>query len=281
MAPFLAGLFLLLPAYGSAAPLPVVCVEAVWCDIAAQIGGKDVRTQALFSMPGLDPHDLTPSPSMARALVEGSFVIINGATYDDWARPFVAGRPDRLIVADLAEWQPGQNPHLFFDTAVVRQVAQDLAAWFGRQSGLDQEGVQSRLAAFLHQVDGVDAVLSDMRARHGGTPIAAVEPVGQPLLEKAGLHLVDQAFAYAIMNHVTPSPRDVAQLDQVLARKEVRMLVVNPAIHSPQIDRLLEQAAADGVPQVRLGEILSPGQTWQGWVGAFLQAVGQVLDGHA
>ncbi|WP_249208365.1 metal ABC transporter solute-binding protein, Zn/Mn family [Gluconobacter albidus] len=259
-------------------PVRVVCVEAAWCDVAAQIGGEDVQTQALLATPGIDPHDLTPSPSMARAMAGATIAVVNGATYDDWALPFTASVPERIVVASLAGWRPGDNPHLFLDPVAVGKVAQVFADRLSHQPGISASDVAERLAAFRKELEGVTARLAAMKARHDAVPVAAVEPVGETLLRDAGLAVVDENFALAIMNHAEPSPRDVAQVDMLVDGRKVRMLMTNPAIHSPQIDRLVDRAQAVGLPVVAIGETLPPGQSWQGWVHGILQTVEQALD---
>ncbi|MBS1103272.1 zinc ABC transporter substrate-binding protein [Gluconobacter sp. Dm-62] len=261
----------------SRSPVRVVCVEAAWCDVAAQIGGADVQTQSLLATPGIDPHDLTPSPSMARAMAGATIAVVNGATYDDWALPFTSSASSRIVVASIAGWQPGDNPHLFLDPAAVGKVAHVFADMLSHQPGISASDVAERLSAFLKELDGVTGSLAAMKARHASVPVEAVEPVGEMLLRDAGLTVVDESFALAIMNHAEPSPRDVAQVDTQIDGRRVRMLITNPAIHSPQIDRLVDRAQAVGLPVVAIGETLPPGQSWQGWVHGILQTVEQAL----
>ncbi|WP_226986650.1 metal ABC transporter solute-binding protein, Zn/Mn family [Gluconobacter oxydans] len=261
----------------SRTPVSVVCAEAAWCDVAAQIGGADVQTHALLATPGIDPHDLTPSPSMARAMAGATIAVVNGATYDDWALPFAASVPGKIVVAGIAGWQPGDNPHLFLDPEAVGKVAHVFADMLAHQPGISTSAVEARLGAFLKELDGVKARLAAMKVRHESVPVAAVEPVGETLLRDAGLDVVDESFALAIMNHAEPSPRDVAQVDTLIDGRKVRMLITNPAIHSPQIDRLVDRAHAAGLPIVAIGETLPPGQSWQGWVYGILQTVEQAL----
>ncbi|GBR67770.1 metal ABC transporter solute-binding protein, Zn/Mn family [Gluconobacter kanchanaburiensis] len=281
LAGLISGIPAVVRAESSRIPVNIVCAEAAWCDVAAQIGGPDVRTQALLSTPGIDPHDLTPSPSMARAMAGSGLAVVNGATYDDWALPFAASASDRIVVASIAGWHPGDNPHLFLDPAAVEKVARVLADKLSHQPGVSASAVDGRLNAFLKELDGVKAGLAAMKARHDVVSVAAVEPVGQTLLGDAGLDIVDESFALAIMNHAEPSPRDVAEVDTLIDGRRVRMLITNPAIHSPQIDRLVDRAQAVGLPVVAIGETLPPGQSWQGWVHGILQTVEQALgDGR-
>jgi len=219
---------------------------------------------------------------MARAMAGATIAVVNGATYDDWALPFAASAPGKIVVAGVAGWQPGDNPHLFLDPEAVEKVAHVFADMLSHQPGISVSAVTGRLEAFLKELDGVKARLAAMKAQHEPVPVAAVEPVGETLLLDAGLDVVDENFALAIMNHAEPSPRDVAQVDTMIDGRKVRMLITNPAIHSPQIDRLVDRAHAAGLPIVAIGETLPPGQSWQGWVYGILETVGQALGdgGH-
>lgn len=273
----LVGSLLAAPA-ASAAPLSVVCVESAWCNIAAQIGGSDVTTQALISTPGIDPHELTPSPSMARQTARADLVVLNGATYDDWALPFISSSAHHIVAAQEAGWKAGENPHLFLDLSAVRKVAQAMAEVFIRQ-GLDPKNIHDRLNGFLGQVDGLASLTGTLRHQYAGVSIAAMEPVGANLIQDMGLIVVDPGFALAVMHHSEPSPHDVALLETALDDRRVRLLIVNPAVRSPQIDRIVNKAQAGGLPVVMIGETLPPGQSWQSWVSFFIQSIQKALDG--
>ncbi|MGC5749180.1 zinc ABC transporter substrate-binding protein [Gluconobacter sp. NFX36] len=262
----------------SAATMPVVCVESVWCNIVAQIGGSEITTQALISTPGIDPHELTPTPSMARQTAHAALVVLNGATYDDWALPFVSSSASRVIAAQEAGWKVGDNPHLFLNPMAVRKVALATARALIKQ-GLNQEAVQQRLDIFLKQIDDLETRSEKLRQNYEGTAIAAMEPVGADLIQNMGLHIVDTGFALAAMHHAEPTPQDVAALETALDKKTVRLLIVNPAVRSPQIDRMVEKAKERGMPIAVIGETLPPGLSWQDWVSSIIESVQKALDG--
>ncbi|MBS1049786.1 metal ABC transporter solute-binding protein, Zn/Mn family [Gluconobacter japonicus] len=269
---------LLTASVASAATMPVVCVESVWCNIAAQIGGPEITTQALISTPGIDPHELTPTPSMARQTARAALVILNGATYDDWALPFVSSSAPRIIAAQEAGWNVGDNPHLFLNPGAVRKVAKAMARALIQQ-GLDHEAVQRRLNVFLKQIDDLEVHSDQLRKNYEGTAIAAMEPVGADLIQSMGLHIVDTGFALAVMHHAEATPQDVAVLETALDEKAVKLLIVNPAVRSPQIDRMVEKAKERGMPIAVIGETLPPGLSWQDWVSSIIESVQKALDG--
>lgn len=264
-----------------AEPMRVVCVEAVWCNIAAQIGGTFVQTHALITTPGIDPHELSPTPSMARLISGASIAVINGATYDDWAFPLSSSASTTLSAAHEAGWKAGDNPHLFLDPEAVRRVAHALTDLMIHKDGDHIADFSKNLATFEGHIDTITAQARQLSVQHPDTPIAAAEPVGMPLFEEAGMHVVDPDFAFAVMRHTEPSPRDVAVLEQALEQRKVRMLVLNPSIRSPQIDRLTEQASSAGIPVLQVGETLPPGLSWQGWLSSILNEAGKVLDAPA
>lgn len=81
------------------------------------------------------------------------------------------------------------------------------------------------------------------------------------------------------MHHAEPTPQDVAALETALDKKTVKLLIVNPAVRSPQIDRMVEKAKERGMPIAVIGETLPPGLSWQDWVSSIIESVQKALDG--
>jgi zinc/manganese transport system substrate-binding protein len=67
-----------------AAPVGIVAAENFYGDVAAQIGGPDVRVTSVLSNPDEDPHLFEASSSVARAVAGAAIVIESGIDYDPW-----------------------------------------------------------------------------------------------------------------------------------------------------------------------------------------------------
>ena len=69
---------------GFADPVRVVAAEAVYGDLAKQIGGANVEVTSILANPDSDPHEFEASAKTARELAHAAIVIANGAGYDPW-----------------------------------------------------------------------------------------------------------------------------------------------------------------------------------------------------
>nr|WP_294915154.1 zinc ABC transporter substrate-binding protein [uncultured Neokomagataea sp.] len=262
-------------------PVRVVCVESAWCNIAAQIGRDHVQTNAIITTPGIDPHEFSPTPAMARALAQADFALMNGATYDDWATPFLTQTLVHFNVGEETGWAPGADAHLFLDPQIVRGVAQKVAVRLQALSPENAAVFSAGLAEFLSTVDQVQHRLSTIRMTHNHVLYAATETQGTALFAQAGLQLVDVRYAQAIAQHAAPSPRDEAALELALQEHKVAFLVVNPAVQAPQIDHLKALAQEAGVSIIQVGETLPQGMSWQEWVMQILDQTDKALNaGH-
>ncbi len=112
-----------LPARAAGGPVKLVAAENFYGGIAHQIGGLLVEVASILNSPDQDPHLFEASPAVARQLADAQVVIVNGADYDPWVSKLLqtAPRPARVVidVARLTGWQPGGNPHLWYDPATM------------------------------------------------------------------------------------------------------------------------------------------------------------------
>lgn len=268
-----------LTAPAQAAPRHIVCVERVWCSIAADIGGKSVSTHALITTEGIDPHHLQPTPSMARQLAYADAVLLNGATYDDWALPLSSAAPMRLIAANYtAHWQNGDDPHLFFSPDTVNHVADAFAEWLISQEPDQKDAIMARRTRFHERYETIMRHLASLKTRFHGQPVAVTEPAGERLLHHAGLHVINHRWALSVMNENGVSPRDTAALEDSLAHQGVRFLLVNPTVTSPQISDIIALAKTHAIPTLSVGEALPQGLSWSDWIETILDSIDRTLS---
>ncbi len=140
--------------------IAVVAAENFYGDIARQIGGDRVAVVSIMNNPDQDPHLFETTPGIVRQIANAQIAIVNGADYDPWMEKLLAAapRPGRLVinVAALTARKAGDNPHLWYDPAIIRRVAMALEA------ELEQGGQRARCGLFRAAQD-----LSRLaRARH-------------------------------------------------------------------------------------------------------------------
>lgn len=273
-----------LPGLARAEGIRVFCAEALWCELASGLGGADVETRSILTSPRIDPHDFQVTPDMARALAESSIVVRTGGHYDDWIAPLLAAQPDKsrhvIDAVTLVGLKDGDNPHLFDDPAAIRDVVDALAADLVRRLPGEAGAITARQTKYRQAIDGIEHRLSALRPVTKGMKIAVAEPVGGPVFRALGLDVIDPDFAQAMMTHSDPAPQEVARLEDALRQKTVKILVVNPAMTGPSLQRLVAIARQSGVSIVEFDEFPVPGVSWQDWMTARLDRLTAVLGVH-
>ncbi len=267
---------------GAAVAQPsIVAAENFYGDVAGQIGGAGVRVTSILSRPDQDPHLFEASPSTARAVQAAQIVVYNGADYDPWMAKLVAATavPGRtvLVAADLAHRRAGENPHLWYDPAVMPVVASALADALAAADPAQAAAYRQRLAAFRQSLEPLARKIADMRARHAGVAITATEPVFGYLAAALGLEMRNERFQLAVMNDTEPRASDVAAFEADLRTKRVRALLFNSQATGPVVQRMLRLAKASGVPVVGVTETEPAGMSFQAWMMGQLEALDTAL----
>ncbi len=265
----------------AASPVAIVAAENVYGDVAAQLGGPDVRVTSILSHPDQDPHMFEASPSVARAVAAARVVIYNGIGYDPWIEKLLgaAGAAGRhvIAVAPLAGHRTGDNPHVWYDPGTLLALADTLAGTLASIDPAHDAAFRQRLARFRQSVQPVTAKIASLRARLAGTAVTATEPVFGYMLAALGLRVHNMGFQMAVMNDTEPSPSMVAAFESDLRTHAVRLLIYNSQATGPMAARMVALARVAQVPVVAVTETEPPGMTYQAWMLAVLDAVDRAL----
>ncbi|MDG6095428.1 zinc ABC transporter substrate-binding protein [Acetobacter sp. AN02] len=262
----------------SAAQPGLVAAESIWGDIAASAAGDQVSVTSVISGADSDPHLFEPSPSVMKRISEARLVLLNGGGYDPWMERLVSDRaPDSVLnAARISGRHPGDNPHIWVSPDAVRAVATQLVQSLNR---LDPGGTNARsrtLQALNHDIDVLDARIEALRPHLTGKTIAATESIVTPLTDRLGLVMTGQAFQQAVINDTEPSPSAVAEMEQAITGRKIRLLIRNAQTRTPATDRLTELAVRTGIPVLDVHETLPPGMTWQSWMNHLLDGLAQI-----
>lgn len=271
------------PTMASAGPLKIVAAENFYGDLARQIGGADVRVTSILSNPETDPHLFETSPSAARALSGADVIIYNGAGYDAWMSRLLAASsgPKRAIIdaAALSGHSDSDNPHIWYDPAVLPAVARDLAAMLARLDPAHAAAYGQNLGKFLASVAPIERRVADIRSRHAGTAVTATEPVFGYMARALGFRMLNDGFQLAAMNGTEPGPSQVAAFEDSLRDGSARILFYNSQVTNAATNRLLDIAQRNGVPVIGVTETEPEGITIQTWFGRLLDRIDSALNG--
>lgn len=277
-----AALSLAAPALVQAAPVNVVAAENFYGDIVTQIGGSHVAVTSILSNPDQDPHLFEASPKTARALQHAQLVIYNGAAYDPWMVKLLGASKQAkratIVVADLVGKKAGDNPHLWYDPATMPAAARAIATELGRADPANKAEYDANLQKFIASLKPVDDKVAALRAQYKGAPVTATEPVFGYMADAIGLEMRNQRFQLATMNDTEASAQDVAAFEKDLRDKQVRVLIYNSQAEEAMTRRMLKIARDSGVPTVSVTETQPAGKTFQQWMAAQLDALGNALS---
>ncbi|HUZ19917.1 MAG TPA: zinc ABC transporter substrate-binding protein [Acidimicrobiales bacterium] len=274
---------------GGAVPKGVVKVvagENFWGNIAAQIGGDDVRVTSILTSPDADPHLYESSAANAIAVAEANLVIANGAGYDTWLSQLLgatrhAGRVVVTVQDVLGMTGSDVNPHFWYDIPQVPKVAGAIAAALAGLEPAHAKSFAANLAAFDRSLGPVEAVIAQIRERYPRAPVAYTERVPGYLLEAAGLAVKSPVgFAAAIEDGNEPSPADSVAMDQLMSGHKVKALLYNAQTTSAVTEHVKSLAKSSGIPIVAVTETMpasySRYQAWQlAQASALLRALGR------
>ena len=268
-----------------AEPVNVVAAENFYGDVASQIGGANVAVTSILSNPDDDPHLFEASPATARALAAAKIVIVNGADYDPWMEKLLAAHksPGRreILAANLAHKKAGDNPHLWYNPATVRAVANALMVDLGVVDPAHRADYQKAGTEFLATLDPLDAKIADMRKKYAGAPVTASEPVFGYMADLLGLKMHNEKFALAVMNNTEPSASDVAAFENDLKGHKVKVMLYNAQASEPAVARLVQIAKDEKIPVVGVSETEPADTNYVQWMTKQLDALDKALSGPA
>ena len=250
----------------------VVAGENFWGDIVHQIGATHVAVTSIISDPNADPHEYESDVHDAAAIAKAHFVLENGLGYDDFIGKLLSASPsssrDVLSVQQiLAIGGRNPNPHIWYDTARVPEVAAAIVAELSKLDPRDSAEFEANAVTFDAGLKPITNVISEIKSAYGGESIAYTERVPGYLVDAAGLKLgIPSTFAQAVEDGNDSSPADTEAFDDAITHKTVKVLLYNAQVTDPATDRIKQLAAHNGIPVVGVTETLpSSDADYQAW----------------
>ncbi|MCT6878881.1 MAG: zinc ABC transporter substrate-binding protein [Commensalibacter sp.] len=264
-----------------AKPIFIVAAENMYGDIAKQIGKVHVDVTTILSNPDQDPHSFELTPSVGYALTKAQLVIINGVGYDAWADRLLShqtqNRPKIILAQDILGKKMGDNPHLWYDIDGMQKLSQYLAKQYIDLMPENRNLFEANLAQFSNQLTKIKKRIETIKSQHLGLFVAATEPVCGIMVEKLGFEMGEQNFQWVIMNGGEPSPRQVAQFEDDLRQKKIKLLFYNAQVITPETDRLKQIANQANIPIIGVSETMPEGMSYQQWMNDTLSKIEAAL----
>ena len=273
----------------SNATIAAVGAENEYANVISQIGGRYVKVTAIESNPNTDPHTFEASPSVAQAVSSAGLIVQNGVGYDTYMEKIEAASPSssrRVIdvqkLLGLPESTP--NPHLWYKPTTMPAVARALAGDLSALAPAHAAYFRANARAFDASLQPWLKALREFSRRYPGVTAATTEPVGDYMLEAAGIeNLTPFGMQADIMNGTDPAPQDVTLQEALFSGHRVKVFVHNQQVTSSLTEAFVADAKRYGIPVVGVYETMpTPGYDYQSWmlaeVRALERAVGQGLS---
>lgn len=252
--------------------LAVVAAENFWGSLAGQLGGSKVTVTSIITNPDTDPHSYEPTASDARALAGAQVVVFNGVGYDPWVEKLLSADPEpgrtALDVGGVVGVRPGGNPHRWYSPTDVGRVIDAVTADYERALPKEASYFDRQRAAFISSgLARYHALVSDIRARYGRTPVGASESIFAPMAQALNLDLVTPTrFLDAVSEGSEPTAADKATIDAQIRTHAIKVYVFNSQNSTPDVRAQVDEARAAGIPVTAITETLTPASaTFQAW----------------
>ena len=229
----------------------VVVSVGQWGYVAEQLGGDCTAVTTIVTGASIDPHDFEPGTADLAAFTGADVVVLNGAGYDSWAENVVDTLDDEPVVisaAEVAGVAAGEDPHLWYDPAVVEQMSRAITEELTAVSPEAGTYFADRAAAWDAELKPYRDAVEELRAVAGGRTYAATETVFDRMAVAVGLtDLTPEGYRRAVSNEGEPTPGDLADFEAVLAGSEVDVLIQNTQTESELAAQLVSAGKDGGV----------------------------------
>jgi len=275
------------PGRASGAALQVVAGQNFWGSIATQLGGSKANVQSVVTDPNADPHEYESNTNDARAVATANLVILNGAGYDDWGQKLLDASPNEgrrvLVVADLLGKKPGDNPHFWYSPDYVIRVADRITAEYRSLDAADASYFDQQRSAFTAALQPYMQRLAEIKSKFAGVPVGSTESIFVYMARYLGLNLISPPeFMQAVAEGNDPPANAVAEFQNQVASKAIKVLVYNVQTATAVTTNLKLQATQQSIPIVGVSETLQPeSATFQEWQDSQLVALENALNSDA
>ena len=172
----------------------------------------------------------------------------------------------------------GLNEHVWYDVHSIAHVAEAITEALVETDADNAASYESNLAAFLTDLESLEADMEALAGSLGGGTVAATEPVPVYLLAELGFEDgTPEEFSEAIEEGADVPPLALQQTLDLIDSGDVRLLAYNEQTESPETQRVRESAESAGIPVVSFVETLPEGEDYVSWMRANVEAVESAL----
>jgi zinc/manganese transport system substrate-binding protein len=212
---------------------------------------------------------------------------LNGAGYDAWADKLISGNPNSkrkvFRVADLLGKKEGDNPHFWYDPDYVTRVADQITADLKSLDPADRAYFDTQRTAFNTALTSYHARLQAIKTQFAGTPVASTESIFVYLAGYLDLKVLSPPeFMAAVAEGNDPPAPSVAAFQDLLTKRQVKVLVYNEQTSTDVTTNLKKIATDQNIPVIGVTETIQPPDaSFQEWFVSELIDLQNALNAQA
>lgn len=248
--------FLCAASYASARGLSVVADEAVYANIARQIGGDRVQVVQMSRR--------ARSPSLSGAAI----VLLNGEAFDAWARKALAGvhvKGKLLEAARFSKTIPDSTPYYWYDFDAMRGLAGAIAAELDHQDPSGGSIYSRNLVRFDASLIPLDKKMKTLWHFYRDSKVLVTDNLFVPVIRALKFTISDERFANEIGNQAALA-NDAEPLREDIARRTASIFIYDSEKKTPLLTKLALLANEGDVPAVGVRETEPASLSYQEWM---------------
>jgi len=262
----------------------VVAAENFWGSIAAQLGGSRAEVTSIIVNPNADPHSYEPTSGDLRTIADANLVVINGIGYDTWATKAVAanGSSNQQVITVGKELglADNSNSHRWYNPDNVHQIVLRIVEAYKAIDPSDSKYFDEQANVFdSTSMAEYKSIISQIKTKYSGVPVGASESIFAMIAPALGLKLLTPpSFLKAISEGTDPTASDKSTIDAQIKNHLIKVYVYNSQNATPDIQRQIAAAKAEGIPISTITETLTPPtDSWEQWQTAQLKSLSAAL----
>jgi len=217
-------------------------------DFVRQVGGYKVEVFTLVP-PGASPHTYEIAPRQVVRVAKARLLVLNGVGLEYWAKKLVAaaGNP-ALQVVDTSQGIPllgagphGANPHIWLDVRQAMLQVQHVSKALVNVDPAQAADYEAHTAAYLKQLEGLDAEIAAEVARWTHHEFIAFHPAWVYFARRYG---IEQAAVIEKSPGREPSPAEIAAIVRTARRIGARAVFAEPQFSPKAAATIAEESGA-------------------------------------
>ena len=257
---------------GGAEPVRIGVSDAVYADLAHQIGGPVVAISLL------DRQAVVASG--APSALTGQDIVLCGGIDTRLCDAVRRASPAPVVIeagqpATDSRPEPGWP---CYDMRAMAALARDVAGELSRRVPAQAPRIAANLALVMDGFRRIDRKIDEIARTYAASDVIITAPFADLIAERLRFKIQDPTYIAGLRRGVPPSAASVAALRDAVERRKASILVYDRDALTPAINSLVALANDSGIPVVGLGETLPRGLHYQQWMLRQLNAIHGALN---